>query len=153
MRGAVNVRASGPNVHDFPPFVIAAVRASLVRLLHFMAMGALRERRSSQVVVRPPLVLAGFRMTSFWIGHTVPPFAPNRMVHSMVFPLGFLLLFEPLLLQTRQGRHARVRDVDFTAAFLVVQIDSALRAKSPAIAAADNFHRQREEHLFGQDVG
>ena len=38
----------------------------------------------------------------------------------MVFPLGFLLLFEPLLLQTRQGRHARVRDVGFTAAFLVV---------------------------------
>ena len=77
MRGTMNVPASGPSVHDFPPFVIAAVRASLVRLLHFMAMGALRKRRSGQEVVRAPLVLSGFGMTSFWIGHTVPPFGPE----------------------------------------------------------------------------
>src|ERR1700682_5697951 len=75
------------------------------------------------------------------------------MGHSMVFPPSFLLLFEPVLFQTRQGRRTRVRDVGFTAAFLVVQVYPALRAETPAIAAADHFHWQRQEHLFGQDVG
>jgi hypothetical protein len=79
-------------------------------------------------------------------------FAPFRLGHSMAFPPRFLLLFEPVLLQTRQGRHTRVRNVGFTAAFLVVQVHTALGAKSPAIAAADDFHRQRQKHLFGQDI-
>src|SRR4030081_945879 len=44
------------------------------------------------------------------------------------------------------------RDVGFTAAFLGVQVYTTLRAKTPAIAAADRLHRQRQEHLFGQNV-
>jgi hypothetical protein len=77
VRVAVDIRVLSSRVHDFPSFVIAAVRARLVRLLHFMAMGALGKRRGGQVVVRAPLVLSGFRMTSFWIGHTKPPLAPD----------------------------------------------------------------------------
>jgi hypothetical protein len=59
VRSAVNFRASGPGVHDFPPLIIAAVRASYVRLFHFMTVGALGKRRSGQEVVRAPLVLPG----------------------------------------------------------------------------------------------
>jgi hypothetical protein len=61
--------ALGAGIHYFPPFVIATLWANLVRLLHLMAVGAFGQRRSGQKVVRAPLVLAGFRMTSFWIGH------------------------------------------------------------------------------------
>ncbi len=71
----------------------------------------------------------------------------------MVFPLDYLLLFEPILFQASQGGHARVSDVAFTAAFLVVQIHSTLRAKSPAIAAANRLHGQCQQHLLGKDVG
>jgi hypothetical protein len=38
----------------------------------------------------------------------------------MVFRLGFLLLFEPVLFQTRQWRRSWIGCVTFTAAFLVV---------------------------------
>jgi hypothetical protein len=71
----------------------------------------------------------------------------------MVFRLGFLLLFEPVLFQTRQRRRAWIGCVTFTAAFLVVQIHSALGAQPPAIASADRLHRQSQEDLFGQNIG
>ena len=38
------------------------------------------------------------------------------------------------------------------AAFLVIQIGATVRAETAAIAAADDFHRQREIYLFGEDV-
>jgi hypothetical protein len=70
----------------------------------------------------------------------------------MVFLPGFLLLFEPVLFQARQRRRAWIDCVTFTAAFLVVQIHSALGAQPPAIAAADRFHGQCQEDLLGQDI-
>jgi len=71
----------------------------------------------------------------------------------MVFLLGFLLLFEPVLFQARQRRRAWIDCVTFTAAFLVIQIHAALGTKTPAIAAADRLHRQSQEDLLGQDIG
>jgi hypothetical protein len=56
---SATLRASGPGVHDFPPLIIAAVRAYLVRLFHFMTIGALGKRGSGQEVVRAPLILSG----------------------------------------------------------------------------------------------
>jgi hypothetical protein len=66
---AVNVRASGPGVHDFPAFIVTALRARLVRLFHFVTVRALGKRRSFQEIVCAPLVLSRVRVTSFWIGH------------------------------------------------------------------------------------
>ena len=71
----------------------------------------------------------------------------------MVFRLGFLLLFEPVLFQTRQRRRAWIDCVTFTAAFLVIQIHSTLGTQPAAIAAADRLHRQSQEDLFGQNIG
>ena len=71
----------------------------------------------------------------------------------MVFRLGFLLLFEPVLFQTRQRRRTRIGCVTFTAAFLVIQIHSALGTQPAAIAAADRLHRQSQEDLLGQNIG
>jgi len=71
----------------------------------------------------------------------------------MVFPPGLLLLFEPVLLQACQRGHPRVRGMAFTAAFLVIQIHSALGTKTAAIAAADGLHRQGQEDLLGQNIG
>ncbi len=71
----------------------------------------------------------------------------------MVFRLGFLLLFEPVLFQTRQRRHTRIGCVTFTAAFLVIQIHSALGTQSAAVAAADRLHRQCQKDLLGQNIG
>ena len=71
----------------------------------------------------------------------------------MVFRLGFLLLFEPVLFQTRQRRRAWIGCVTFTAAFLVVQIHSTLGTQPAAIAAADRLHRQSQKDLFRQHIG
>jgi hypothetical protein len=54
---AGTVRASGSGVHDFPSLIIATVRARLVRLFHFMTVGALGERRSGQMIMCSPLIL------------------------------------------------------------------------------------------------
>jgi len=51
---------SGPGVDDFPPFIIATVRTRLVRLLHFMAIGAFGEGRSRKIIVGSPLIFSGF---------------------------------------------------------------------------------------------
>src|SRR6476661_2871583 len=79
--------------------------------------------------------------------------APESLRHHKLFLLDILLLFEPVLLQTRQGRRTGIGCMAFTAAFLVIQIHSALRAQATAIAAADGLHRQGQENLFGQHVG
>jgi len=71
----------------------------------------------------------------------------------MVFCSGFLLLFEPVLFQTRQRRYAWIGCVTFTAAFFVVQIHPALGTQAAAIATADRLHRQSQEDLFGEDIG
>jgi hypothetical protein len=71
----------------------------------------------------------------------------------MAFRLGFLLLFEPVLFQTRQRRRAWIDCVTFTAAFLVIQIHSALGTQPPAIASADRLHWQSQEDLLGHNVG
>jgi hypothetical protein len=71
----------------------------------------------------------------------------------MVFPLGFLLLFEPVLFQTRQRRRAWIGCVTFTAAFLVIQIHAALGTQPPAIATTDRLHGQSQEDLFGENIG
>ena len=41
----------------------------------------------------------------------------------------------------------------FAAAFFVVEVRTAVRAKPAAIAAADDLHGDREIHLLGQHVG
>jgi len=62
-------RHSGGSVYNFPVLVVAAMRASLMGLLHFVAMRAFGERGSHQVVVRAPVARASFRMSPLWIGH------------------------------------------------------------------------------------
>jgi len=71
----------------------------------------------------------------------------------MVFRLGFLLFFEPVLFQTRQRRGAWIDGVTFTTTFLIIQIHAALGTKAAAIAAADGLHRHSQQNLFGQNVG
>src|SRR5487761_1604041 len=41
----------------------------------------------------------------------------------------------------------------FAAALFLVQVYPAVRAKSPAIAAANHFHGKRQIHLFGEHIG
>jgi hypothetical protein len=48
-----------PGVYDFPSFIITTVRASLVRLFHFVTVGALGKGWCDQKVVRAPLVFSG----------------------------------------------------------------------------------------------
>src|SRR5258708_39852048 len=50
-------RGSGPGVHNFPAFIVTTLRASLVRLFHFVTVRALSEGRSFQKIMSAPLVL------------------------------------------------------------------------------------------------
>jgi len=71
-----DIRTSGTGVYDFPPFIIAAIRASLMRLFHFMTVWALGQGRGCQKIVRAPLVLPRMRVTAFWIRHTNSFYVP-----------------------------------------------------------------------------
>jgi hypothetical protein len=53
-----NFTPLGLDVHSFPALINAAMRANLMRLLHFMAVRALRQRGRGQEIVRAALVLA-----------------------------------------------------------------------------------------------
>jgi len=46
---------------------MAAMRADLVRLLHFVTIRTLGQRRLGQKVVRPPCAGPALRMPSFWV--------------------------------------------------------------------------------------
>jgi hypothetical protein len=45
----------------------------LVRLLHFMAIGTLAQRRLGQKVVRPPRAGPSLRVPPFWVRHCNTP--------------------------------------------------------------------------------
>jgi hypothetical protein len=55
------------------PFVITTVGTNLVRLLHFMAIRALAERRLGQKIVSPPGAGAPLGMPSFRVRHDTTP--------------------------------------------------------------------------------
>src|SRR5262249_44408005 len=54
-------------------FIVATVRASLVRLLHFMTMGAFAQGRLGQMIMGPPGAGPPLGMSSFWIWHRTSP--------------------------------------------------------------------------------
>src|ERR1700722_10938556 len=64
-----------------------------------------------------------------------------------------LLFLEPVLLQPREGGQTRVHGVPFAAALFVIETRAARGAQTAAIALADNFHRQCQQHLFLEYIG
>jgi len=54
---------------NFPPFVLAAMRANPVRKLGFVAIGALGKRNFFQAIVGAPVTSPRGRMSSLWIWH------------------------------------------------------------------------------------
>ncbi len=71
----------------------------------------------------------------------------------MDFASGLLLLFEPVLFEARQRGHARVGRVGLAAAIFAVEVRSTVGAQTTAVASADDFHRESQDDLLGQDVG
>jgi hypothetical protein len=119
--------------------VESAVRANLVRALHFVAIRTLGQRRLGQKVVRPPGAGPTFRMPALWVRHSnTPRFRRiGRIISGLQAP-GKLLFLEPVLLEARERGHSRVRRVGLTAALFMVQIRAASRAQPPAVALADH---------------
>ena len=98
----------GSFLHCFA-FVIPAMRTSLMRLLHLMAMRTLSQRRLRQMVVRPPRAGSPLRMASLWIRHRTAPcslsvnsvhaqsvcrVAADGLPQAGLMPLSLLLLRE-----------------------------------------------------------
>src|SRR5271165_6462871 len=131
------------------------MRTGMMRLLHFVAIRTLGNRRREQVIVRPPLVLARLGMSPFWVRHYTTPRSRlarsgtqrlterSRILRAMC-PEIYLLFLEPVLLQPREGSEPRVAEVPLTPALLLIEVCPAVRAQPPAIALADHFHRQRQ---------
>jgi len=61
-----------------------------------------------------------------------------------------LLFFQPILLEAREWSQTGIRRVGLTAALFMVQVRATTGAQPAAIAAANHFHRQRQQHLFAQ---
>src|SRR5450631_645918 len=143
---------SGRYVLNRFAFVVAAVGANVVRLLHLMAMRAFGQRRLFQKVVGAPRAGSSLRMPSFRVRHSNTPRFRPLGPDCRGFRPGNLLFFQPVLLQAREGSQSRVCGVRLTAALFVIQIRAAIRAQSPAVAAADDLHRQCQQHLFAQHI-
>src|SRR5580704_12169506 len=94
------------------------------------------------------------RVTAFWIRHCSSSIdRPLLERPKWKRYCSVLLLFEPVLLETGQRGKPGVGGMLFAAAFFVIQIGTAMRAKAAAIAAANDLHRERQIHLLGQNVG
>src|SRR5467141_4878817 len=128
---------------------MSAMRANLVRLLHFMAIRTLGQRRLGQKIVRPPGAGPALRMPSFWVRHSnTPRCRLSGRIISGLSALWKLLFLEPVLLEARERGHSRVRRVGLTAALFVVQVRAAIRAQPPAVALANDFYGQCQKHLL-----
>ena len=79
---------SGPTLLHFvnrPTLVVAAVRTSTVWLLHFVAIGTLRQGRFREEIVSAPGAGAPLGMSSLWIRHCITPsFTPLDAKGGMV---------------------------------------------------------------------
>jgi hypothetical protein len=58
-------------------------------LLHFMAIRAFGEGWRGQMIMRPPVILASFRMPPFWIGHANSSF--DRAVSARFYGFSTLI--------------------------------------------------------------
>src|SRR5258708_21384629 len=58
-----------------------------------------------------------------------------------------LLFFQPVLLEARERRQARVSRVGLATALFLIQVRPAARAQTPALAPADHLQRQCQQHL------
>jgi hypothetical protein len=138
--------------------VVPAIRADTVRLLYFMAIGALGHGWLHKEVMRSPRAGPLLRMPSFRVRHSNTPLrrlylSPlcgrqdrGRIVSG--FLPGKLLFFQPVLLEARERGHAMVHRVSLTPALFVVQVGSAARAEAAAFALADYLYGQLQQHLF-----
>src|SRR5258708_13744671 len=114
---------------------MSAMRANLVRLLHFVAIRTLGQRRLGQEIVCPPRAGPALRMPSFWVRHSnTPRCRLSGRIISGLSALGKLLFLEPVLLEARERGHSRVRRVGLTAALFVVQVRPATPPQPPTIA-------------------
>src|SRR5206468_12072809 len=78
--------------------VVAAMRAGLVRLLHFVAVGALGQGRFGEAVVGAARAGPSLGVPSFWVRHSCTPRSRLVWADCMGIPPGNLLLFKPVLL-------------------------------------------------------
>ncbi len=156
MRGAVNLRRLGPCVYNFPALIVTTVWASLVRLLHFVTIGALGKRWCNQKVVRAPLVLSRMRVSAFWIRHT-NSFNSPRLDWGILWC--FHLVFYCFL---NQSCFRRARGAIRVSARWLSQRHSSLfkfthriegRRPLSTITSTDRLHGQRQQDLLGQDIG
>src|ERR1700738_2303417 len=99
-------------------------------------------------------------MPSFRVRHSNTPlcrpglryFSGTPRSDSIGLRPGKLLLFQPILLETRERGQAPIQRVSLTAALFVVQVSSAVRAQAAAFALADDLYGQLQKHLFLKHV-
>src|SRR5579862_1996194 len=121
------------DLDHFAALVFAAMRAHAVRQLRLVAIGAFRQPTAFQGVVRPARGGALFRMSAFWIRHT-------------------MVSFFPLVLNTLKRRPTVVRGFRLALALLQVPVLPAYRTNPFAPRPAQPLDRQRKQHKLAQYV-
>ena len=94
--------SSGGDVLNRFAFVVAAMRAYLVRLLHFVAIRAFSQRGLDQKIMRPSRARSSLRMPSFWIRHSNIP--RSRAILAGLYGL---LALKPIVFSASPASGAR----------------------------------------------
>ncbi len=158
LAGCPNQQASGPCIHNFPPFIVAAVPGRPVRLLHFMAIRAFLARAGAvRKVARAPLILPGLReWRLFGLGIQTPSISPQLKRGILCcFRLGWSYCFLNQSCFFRRAKGAMRGSATWLSHRHIpryCKLTPHCGHRPPAIAAADRLHRQRQEHLLGQNV-
>ena len=125
-----------------------------------MTLLALDQTCRNKKVVRPPLSLAGMRMSAFRICHAVSlgsrvESVPEKLGAAngpLPYGRGSEKRRLPLSFEAGEGRPALVGRGGRTTAVPEVSILAALHAESRAIGPANGPHRKRQQNLFAQGV-
>src|SRR5450432_3109535 len=132
--------------------VVATVRADLVRLLHFVAIRTLAERRLGQEIMSPPGAGASLGMPTFRVRHSTTPYSARWRRYDRAAARN-LLFFQPVLLEARERGQTWVRRVSLTPALFMIQVGTTIGAQTAAVALADDLEGQRQKHLLFDYIG
>src|SRR5215467_3575722 len=113
-------------------FVVATVRAGLVRLLHFVAMRALAQGRLGQMIVGPPGACPPLGMSPFWIWHGTSP----------------SLYFERVRWSLPASTHLTTRKTELRTKFYCFLSQSCLSRASGAIRGSMAWVSHRQSSWF-----
>jgi len=126
------------DVQNFTALVVSALGTGAVRHLALVTVGALGERVALECVVSASDAGSPFRVSPFWIWHSIP-------LYFNLQSCGSVIQFAANIFERRP---ARIFHRFLAIALFNIQVLAAVRTKALTVIAADRLQGQRQQNLL-----